>query len=405
MLNETLPKTLFEAFSIERWNDLIRPFRPVEMDHAAEKMFFVFIIGKHEEKKGKDVNWSYLITHSLFALLRKIALSDIKAPIEHRIRTFDKKVYKKLKDWIFDKYEKDIDNKELCSLFKIYLDSDNEELPFSELSLEEKILRASHQATSFRELEMLSPCNETFRLKDIKWSIEKDVLDSISLEAISLFLKKENVYKLITELEKLRFQTRWNQTPRIPLTSVLGHSYFVAILTLLMCYDLNLSKDRIYTNFFSALFHDVPEVVTRDIISPVKRATEGLPEVVKEIEEKMVEEELLPLIEPYYKEEVLYYIQNEFENRVILDGCVHTVDDYRQLNTEYKDPKYRACDGQIIRLADHIAAFLEAEQSILFGISSAQLEDGRRSIIEDYPTGKSVNGFLVDRFFRKFRSN
>ena len=405
MLNETLPKTLFEAFSIERWNDLIRPFRPVEMDHAAEKMFFVFIIGKHEEKNDKKVNWSYLINCSLFALLRKIALSDIKAPIEHRIRSSYKEEYKKLKEWILNKYKKDIDNKELYLLFEKYLKSNNEELSFSELSLEDKILKAAHQATSLRELEMLSPCNEAFRLKDIKWSIEKDVLDCISLEGISLFLKKENVYKLITELEKLRFQIRWNQTPRIPLTSVLGHSYFVAILTLLMCYDLNLSENRMYTNFFSALFHDVPEVVTRDIISPVKRATQGLPDVVKEIEEKLVEEELLPLMDVHYKDEVLYYIQNEFENRVIINKKVHIIEDYKKLNTEYSEPQYRACDGHLIRLADHIAAFLEAEQSILFGISSSQLEDGRRGIIEEYPMGKSVNGFLVDKFFTKFRSN
>ena len=405
MLNETLSKTLFEAFSIERWNDLIRPFRPIEMDHAAEKMFFVFIIGKHEEKNGNKVDWSHLITRSLFALLRKIALSDIKAPIEHRIRSSYPDEYKKLKEWIFNKYKKDIDNEDLRSLFDEYLNSHDEELPFSKLTLENKILKAAHQATSLRELEMLSPCNEAFRLEDIKWKIEKDVLDCISLEGISLFLKKENVYKFITELEKLRFQTRWNQTPRIPLTSVLGHSYFVAILTLLMCYDLKFNKDRIYTNFFSALFHDVPEIVTRDIISPVKKATQGLPDVVKEIEEKMVEEELLPLIEPYYKDEVLYYIQNEFENRVMVNNKVKIIEDYKKLSTEYRESKYRACDGHLIRLADHIAAFLEAEQSILFGISSSQLEDGRRGIIEAYPTGKSVNGFLVDKFFSKFRNN
>lgn len=45
---------LFEAFSIQRWNDLVRPFDLVEMDKTAEKMFLSFIIGKYEEKKRKD---------------------------------------------------------------------------------------------------------------------------------------------------------------------------------------------------------------------------------------------------------------------------------------------------------------------------------------------------------------
>ena len=38
---------MFEAFSIERWNDLIRPFELVEMDKAAEKMVLAYIIGKY----------------------------------------------------------------------------------------------------------------------------------------------------------------------------------------------------------------------------------------------------------------------------------------------------------------------------------------------------------------------
>jgi len=43
---------LFEAFSIQRWNDLIRPFEIVEMDKTAEKTFLAYIIGKYEEKKA-----------------------------------------------------------------------------------------------------------------------------------------------------------------------------------------------------------------------------------------------------------------------------------------------------------------------------------------------------------------
>lgn len=51
MLDKNLVFKLFEAFSIERWNDLVRPFHPVEMDKASEKMFLAFIIAKYEEKK------------------------------------------------------------------------------------------------------------------------------------------------------------------------------------------------------------------------------------------------------------------------------------------------------------------------------------------------------------------
>ena len=52
---------IFEGFSIQRWNDMIRPFDFVEMDKAGEKMFLAYIIGKHEEKKGKKINWTWMI--------------------------------------------------------------------------------------------------------------------------------------------------------------------------------------------------------------------------------------------------------------------------------------------------------------------------------------------------------
>ena len=399
MLNKRLVLTLFEAFSIERWNDLVRPFHPVEMDQAAEKMFLAFIIGKYEEKRGGKVNWDKIITFSFFALLKKIALSDIKAPIQYLIRTSYPEEYKKIKKWIFEKYSPLIDNAHVLNLFKDYLFSSDDNCKECE------ILEAAHKISSLRELEMLKPSNEAFRLEKIIKSIKKDVWDFVHLDGVRFFLQKEGTYRFITEIEKLRFQIRWNQTPRIPLTSVLGHSYFVALLTLLMCYDLNLNKDRVYNNFFCGLFHDLPEAVTRDIISPVKAATDSLPDVVKEIEEKVVKEELLPLIDEYYRNEILYYIKDEFENRVIVDGKLKIVKDYTEFETQYKDSLFRACDGKLIRFADHIAAFVEADSSIKFGITSSQLEDGRRGIISRYQVGKKINGLSVDLFFSSFRQN
>ena len=95
---------LFEAFSIQRWNDLIRPFEIVEMDKTAEKTFLAYIIGKYEEKKGKKIDWDKIIDGSVFDILRKIALCDIKAPVQRRIRKEYPEEYKKINEWIFEKY-------------------------------------------------------------------------------------------------------------------------------------------------------------------------------------------------------------------------------------------------------------------------------------------------------------
>ena len=64
------------------------------------------------------------------------------------------------------------------------------------------------------------------------------------------------------------------------------------------------------------MFHDLPESVTRDIISPVKQATRELPAIVKKIEDEIVQRELVPLMESSYVDEILYFTSDEFDNRI-----------------------------------------------------------------------------------------
>ena len=50
----------------------------------------------------------------------------------------------------------------------------------------------------------------------------------------------------------------------------------VAITAYLCTIEMEITpcEKRIYNNFFAGLFHDLPEVSTRDIISPVKSAAD-----------------------------------------------------------------------------------------------------------------------------------
>ena len=55
---------IFEAFSIERWNDLVRPFEIIEMDKHAEKTVVAYIIAKCERKINSA--WKFCFGYSLF---------------------------------------------------------------------------------------------------------------------------------------------------------------------------------------------------------------------------------------------------------------------------------------------------------------------------------------------------
>lgn len=398
---------IFEAFSIERWNDLVRPFDIIEMDKHAEKCVVAYIIAKYEENLGAKIDWEWLIYASLFDLLRKIQLCDIKAPVQTLIKNEYPEEYKKLNLWVLERFESLIDDKDLFEKFRNYLENlTNYNIEENEISLTVKIFRAAHKYSTLRELEMLTPVNEIERLEGIRKELNADLQEYLNFRGLQLLITKQKPFDFLMRIEQLRFQTRWNQTPRVPKTSVLGHCFFVAVLSLLFGREsgIKMCSKRIYNNFFSALFHDLPESVTRDIISPVKNATDGLPEIVKNIEDKIVQKELVPLMESFYRNEILYWTSDEFSNRAVFDNCVIPLS-FEELNDKFNDDKYDPVDGKLVRAADHLSALLEAHLSIQHGITSKQLENGRKNLLKIYKKGNNINGIDVGSIFDDFVSD
>ena len=392
---------IFEGFSIQRWNDMIRPFDFVEMDKAGEKMFLAYIIGKHEEKKGKKINWTWMIYASLFDLLNKIALCDIKAPVQKMLREEFPEEFLRLNEWILNQYKLLIKDKDLFSKFTIYIGQKSGSFKIPE-DLEDTIhvYNAAHKYSTIRELEMLIPVNEKERVDCINSELQADIQPYLDLECLQKLMTHQKEFYFLLKIEQLRFQTRWNQTPRAPGTSVLGHCFYVAIMTLLLGRESNsnMCAERIINNYFSALFHDLPESVTRDIISPVKQATDDLPGIVKKIEEEIVSKELIPLMDDSYLNEIIYYTNEEFANRIMVDGKCKIVS-WEDLNGKYNSKEYNPVDGKLVRICDHFSALMEADISIKHGITSSHLTGGREGLLSQYKENEIINGINVNKFF------
>jgi len=187
---------------------------------------------------------------------------------------------------------------------------------------------------------------------------------------------------------QLRFQKRWSQSPRIPPTSVLGHMLLVAILTYLSLREARVSDHRVVNGFLAALFHDLPEVLTRDITSPIKGAVEGLDDIIKEYERRQMEDRLLPLLPQNWHDEIRYYTENEFDNRARVDGKTKHDLTFEELGANFDRPENKPVDGEIIRCCDHLAAFIEVSLSIRHGITSKHLADGAERLYAMYRTRK-----------------
>lgn len=77
--------------------------------------------------------------------------------------------------------------------------------------------------------------------------------------------------KILRELYELKFVIRYNCRRHIKDESVAEHSYYVALLSMMICDEKKINDEKIRLDCFTkALLHDMPEIETNDITHNAK---------------------------------------------------------------------------------------------------------------------------------------
>ena len=397
MIRKGLVERFYEAASIQRWNDHVRPVELTELDKQAHKMVIAYVIAKFEEtERETPINWIRLIEGGIFEFLQRVILTDIKPPVFHKMIA---RKGRELNEWVLKQLElevSDIDG-DFRAKFMEYLFSND----YSKT--EKRVLRAAHYLATnweFKIIYNISPF--IYGIEKTKEEIENQIEDHYDLIGVQKISLGKKSYGFIDLCGQLRFQQRWAQSPRIPKTSVLGHMLIVAMLSYFCSIEIGACPKRVYNNFFASLFHDLPEVLTRDIVSPIKSSIEGLQDIIKEYEKIQVEEKLFPLLPASWHEEIRYFIEDEFENKIIRDEVVIKGVSCGEISSMYNKNEYSPKDGEMLKACDHLAAFIEASLSIKHGIKSRPLIDGKASLYEMYKT-KVIAGINFGQIFDYFK--
>jgi putative hydrolase of HD superfamily len=272
-----------------------------------------------------------------------------------------------------------------------------------ENTLERRILRAAHYLATNWEFKIIyHSAPFIYGIEKTKENIENQIEDHYDLIGVQKILLGKKSYGFVDLCGQLRFQKRWAHSPRVPETSVLGHMLIVAITTYLCTIKMENEpcERRVYNNFFAGLFHDLPEVSTRDIISPIKSAA-GLEDIIKDYENERMKEEVLPLLPKTWHDEMKYFTEDEFENKIKKEGVPQKGIKFKEMNKKYNRNEYSPIDGELIRACDKLAAFIETNLSIEYGITSRYLEEGRENIFDVYRT-KVISGTDFGRIFNYF---
>ena len=376
MISNSLIRRIFEAASIQRWNDHVRPVELTELDKQAHKVGIAYVLAKFQEQREK-IDWIRLIEGAFFEFLQRVVLTDIKPPVFHYLM---KKAGKRLNEYVIKEVADEIAGLESLSSGQSLVDEMKGYLVGKENTIEKRILGAAHFLATKWEFDLVYHAfPKMYGIEETRQEIEDKIEDYYELIGVQKILLGGKSHHFVDLLSQLRFQKRWSKTPRVPQTSVLGHMLVVAYLVYLLL--PNVSREpctkRIYNDFFSALFHDLPEVYTRDIISPIKRAVEGLEDIIIRYEKRKLEEKILPLLPDSWHFEINFFLENQFKNRIVKDGKVETVE---EIGTFYNKDAFLPIDGTIVKIADDMAAFWEAALSLAHGIKSPSLESAISSL-------------------------
>ncbi|MDO4178394.1 MAG: HD domain-containing protein [Phascolarctobacterium sp.] len=395
MITKSFIEFLYEAAHIQRWNDHIRPNGFTELDKQAHKMMIMYVLARHEEDDhNAKLNWRVLVEGGIYEFLHRNIITDIKPPIFHELMRIHGA---ELNEWVYKEIRRRIPDisEEFMTGIKNYLEKPEEH------KLEKKILRAAHYLATQWEFEIIYHFNQgIYGVEETKQAINNEIEDHYDLSGVQKLALKGKTSKFVDLIGKLRFQKRWAQSPRVPETSVMGHVLIVAIMGYFCALEMGACDERIVDDFLCGLFHDLPEVLTRDIISPVKRSVEGLDVLIKTIEERQIHDQILPLIPANWHKDILYYTMNEFANKITLDGKEVEVS-IEELNSKYNMDGFKVIDGAVLKGCDNLAAFVEAWLSKRYGITSHHLEEAIVSIKAQYKN-KIVGGVNFGRVYDEF---
>ena len=394
MIRKALLFRIYDAANMQRWNDKIRPVELRELDKQAHKMVIAYMLGKFEEQ-NPAFDWIEIIEGGLIQFLQRIVLTDLKPQVFYKIKE-DRARYARLNEWVYEQLKPVI-----SSLGAGFEERYRSYFAQAEEDVNRRILDAAHFYATKWEFDIIERANPRgYEIEEIRRDLEmrqEKYYDLKGMQELMLYSRLRNFIDLCGQL---RFQLRWSHLHRIPKTSVLGHMLVVALLSYLFSLEIGACRKRCYNNYFTGLFHDLPEVLTRDIVHPVKKAVSGLDSLIKDYERQQMEEKVYGLIPAAWHDEIRLFTEIEFKSVVTCDGD-RVEKTSSEISEHFNEDAYDPRDGELIRAADQLAAFLEAYLALANGMRAPDFQKTKTSLKEEYRS-KVIAGLHLGQIYADF---
>lgn len=284
----------------------------MQMDNVGATLHAALFLAYQEEKNsGNKIDTLYLMKKIIFTSLADLILSDINSGTKWYIKKLDEKIFDELYEKAYAFFLSGEAPESLKNDFKNTLHRDDKTIEDKIFLAAKKYIwyvEASTNARVFQEIYEVP-------LGEIKTSLNELSGD---LESLKELLRNSDHEKYLAHIFRLSYSMRWNQYQRNTPISVMSHKVVVCYISYVigMIWNDQWEDNDIKEMLLRAIYHDVPEVITGDIITPTKKAVPWFVELLEKVEETMMDDYLFGYITSEYKQFLTPYILKPFDDEL-----------------------------------------------------------------------------------------
>ncbi len=309
-----LLKLLFsKGLSIKRWNNFPRVEDITPLDNAGFVIHIALFLSHLEEKNWKTVDKQYIVKKIIFDLLKSLVLSDINSWTRDYILKTNPKIMDDLENKVLDYF--------LSMNWWEFLKKDIKKI-FSNKkdSLENRIVSWAKKFAWHQE------CVINARVFLYAYDVALDEINSYleenkdKLFSLKELLKNDNYKNYLSHIRRLSHAMRWSWRQRKYPISVMSHLVIVTFISYVLSNlenkktksSSNSKKYDVFDVMIKSIYHDIPEAITWDIITPIKNSVLWFRNTLEKVEEKMMNDYFFVYVDESYKNKIENYTLDPF---------------------------------------------------------------------------------------------
>ena len=296
------------GLAMKRWNNFPRIEDVSHIDNVWYTIHIALFLSYLEEKKWNKIDKEFLIKRIIFNSFITLLTSDINSGTREYIKELDSSM--------FDEIERLWIETILSFDWPDYLKDDiKTTLLNNSKTLELDIISAS------KKYAWLMECKVNSKIFDDVYEVPLEQINTFlyekrkTLKSLDTLLSNENYKRYLSNIRRLSHSMRWSGQTRIFPISVMSHLVVITFIS----YVLGMVENQSWEDYditellLRTIYHDIPEAITWDVITPTKKAVAWFDKLLEEVENKMMDDYMFSYIDADYKKEVYKYMLTPFD--------------------------------------------------------------------------------------------